>query len=113
MAKQQKKIENIYYDKYIKKPSIQERIKNKLKELEKKMDNLDMSLAKFKDINKLGERLVEDIKNINNEKWNDLSLEMIMKKSGKLHKGGPRSRRTGPSRRLPRKSTSACPKCRR
>lgn len=112
MSKQQKKIENIYYDKYMKKASIQERIKTKLNELEKKMDQLDVGLAKLKEIDKLGERLVEDIKNVNKEKWNDLSLEMIMKKSGSPHQARPRSPRTGRCRPRPRKSTSACRRCR-
>ena len=83
MIKQQKKIENIYYDKYLKKKSIQEKVKSKLKGIEKKMDKLDEGLSILTDIEKLGDRLVVDIKNINQEKWNDLSLEMIMKKSGK------------------------------
>jgi hypothetical protein len=83
MIKQQKKIENIYYDKYLKKKTIQERVKSKLREIEKKMDKLDVGLSVLKDVEKLGDRLVVDIKNINQEKWNDLSLEMIMKKSGK------------------------------
>ena len=84
MIKKQKKIENIYYDKYLKKKSIQERVKSKLKDIEKKMDKLDEGLSTFADIEKLGDRLVIDMKNINQEKWNDLSLEMIMKKSGKV-----------------------------
>lgn len=82
MGKHQKRIENIYYDKYLKKNTIQERIKSKLREIEKKMDKLDDGLGQLKDVNKLGERLVSDMKNNNREKWNDLSLEMIMKKSG-------------------------------
>ena len=82
MAKHQKKIENIYYDKYLKKNTIQERIKSKLREIEKKMDKLDIGLGKLKDVNKLGQRLVSDMKNMGQEKWNDLSLEMIMKRSG-------------------------------
>lgn len=112
MSKQQKKIENIYYDKYLKKLSIHERIKNKLRELEKEMDKLDAGLSQLKDVDKLGQRLVEDIRNVNKEKWNDLSLEMIMKKSGRPHQTAKsRSRATVRFLRRPRKSTSACPKC--
>lgn len=83
MTKQQKKIENIYYDKYLKKTTIQEKIKSKLREIEKKMDKLDEGLSQLKDVDKLGKRLVEDMKKEEKEKWNDLSLEMIMKKSGR------------------------------
>jgi peptidyl-tRNA hydrolase len=82
MEKQQKKIENIYYDKYLKKNTIQERIKSKLRDLEKKMDKLDVGLGQLKDVEKLGQRLLEDFKKTEKEKWNDLSLEMIMKKEG-------------------------------
>lgn len=83
MQKQQKKIENIYYDKYIKKSSIQEKIKKKLKLIEEKLDVLDEKLNTFKEIEKLSIRLVNDLNKLNKEKWNDLSLEMILKKSGK------------------------------
>ena len=117
MGKHQKKIENIYYDKYLKKHTIQERIKSKLREIEKKMDKLDIGLGKLKDVDKLGKRLASDMKTLGQEKWNDLSLEMIMKKSGrKFCKNNIKikwtiSPKMGLCPLLQRKSISECPKC--
>lgn len=82
MQKQQKKIEDIYYDKYFDKPSISERIKKKLESVEKHLDNLDEVLNGFKEIDKLSGRLVDDLNKLDKEKWNDLSLEIILKQSG-------------------------------
>ena len=81
MSEHQKKIENIYFDKYIKKNSIQERVKTKLKEIEKKFDELDEKLHIFKDIDRLGNKLIDDMNMARSEKWNDLSLEIILKNS--------------------------------
>lgn len=83
MKKQQKKIEDIYYDKYIENSSISDRIKKKLRLIEKELDKLDENLNGFKEIDKLSGRLVDDLNKLDKEKWNDLSLEMILKDSCK------------------------------
>ena len=83
MASQQKKIENIYYDKYFKKDSIQDRVKVKLREIEKKFDELDDKLNLFIEIDKIGDKLIEDLTQARSEKWNDLSLEIALQDSGK------------------------------
>lgn len=84
MKKQQKKIEDIYYDKYIDNSSISDRIKKKLRLIEKELDKLDENLNGFKEIDKLSGRLVDDLNKLDKEKWNDLSLEMILKDSCKF-----------------------------
>lgn len=82
MEKQQKKIENIYYDQFLEKSSIPNKVKQNLEKIEKKLDSLDENLNLFKEIDILAGRLVGDLNKLNKEKWNDLSLEMILKQSG-------------------------------
>lgn len=82
MKSQQKKIEDIYYDKYIEGSLVSDKIKKKLESIEKKLDALDETLNGLKEIDKLSGRLVDDINKLDKEKWNDLSLEMILKDSG-------------------------------
>ena len=82
MEKQQKKIEDIYYDKYFEKNNISSKTKEQLEKIEKKLDSLDDHLNLFKEIDILSGRLVADLNKLKKEDWNDLSLEIILKKDG-------------------------------
>lgn len=84
MEKQQKKIEDIYFDKFLKKSFLSEKAKSMLREVETKMDTLDDSLNTYKDIDSLSKKLIIDLAKKGKENWNDLSVELLLDKGGQI-----------------------------
>lgn len=85
MEKQQKKIEDIYFDKFLKKTFLSEKAKSMLREVESKMDTLDDSLNTYKDIDSLSKKLITDLAKKGKENWNDLSVELLLEKGGQIY----------------------------